>query len=71
MICDRDTLKNLEIIKSGILINLLESFVKYIYSFYDKILIGSHGFKEIVKERFNKEIIYFPNWAGNSNRKKI
>ena len=58
-----DTLKNLEIIKSGILINLLESFVKYIYSFYDKILIGSHGFKEIVKERFNKEIIYFPNWA--------
>tara|TARA_B100000963_G_C22639593_1_gene679680 strand:+ start:4817 stop:6025 length:1209 start_codon:yes stop_codon:yes gene_type:complete len=58
-----DTLKNLEIIKSGVLINLLESFVKYIYSFYDKILIGSHGFKEIVKERFNKEIIYFPNWA--------
>ena len=58
-----DTLKNLEIIKSGILINLFESFVKYIYSFYDIILIGSHGFKEIVKERFNKEIIYFPNWA--------
>ncbi len=58
-----DTLKNLEIIKSGILINILEYFVKCIYSFYDKILIGSHGFKEIVKERFNKEIIYFPNWA--------
>ena len=47
-----DTLKNLEIIKSRILINLLESFVKYIYGFYDKILIGSYGFKEIVKKRF-------------------
>ncbi|MFL2633971.1 MAG: glycosyltransferase family 4 protein [Candidatus Marisimplicoccus sp.] len=66
-----DTLKNLEIIKSRILINLLESFVKYIYSFYDKILIGSYGFKEIVKKRFDKEIIYFPNWAEIEIEKNI
>tara|TARA_B100001248_G_scaffold3325_1_gene2630 strand:+ start:23514 stop:24722 length:1209 start_codon:yes stop_codon:yes gene_type:complete len=66
-----DTLKNLEIIKSRILINLLESFVKYIYSFYDKILIGSYGFKEIVEKRFDKEIIYFPNWAEIEIEKNI
>jgi glycosyltransferase involved in cell wall biosynthesis len=42
---------------------VLESIVSYIYSFYDKILIGSEGFEEIIKKRYKKEIIYFPNWA--------
>lgn len=66
-----DTLKNLEIIRSKKLINILEFLVKYIYSFYDKILIGSEGFKEIVQKRFNKEIIYFPNWAEIEIEKNI
>ena len=47
-----DTLKNLEIIKS-------------------RILIGSYGFKEIVEKRFDKEIIYFPNWAEIEIEKNI
>ena len=26
-------------------------------------MIGSNGFRDIIEKRFNKEIIYFPNWA--------
>lgn len=58
-----ETLSALNIIKSKNTIYFLSLIVKHIYSFYDKILIGSSGFREIVKERFSKEIIYFPNWA--------
>tara|TARA_B110000003_G_scaffold276366_1_gene322440 strand:+ start:659 stop:1870 length:1212 start_codon:yes stop_codon:yes gene_type:complete len=58
-----DTLKALKIIKTPIMYKALESIVSYIYSFYDKILIGSEGFEEIIKKRYKKEIIYFPNWA--------
>ena len=58
-----ETLEALDIIKSKNTINFLSIIVKHIYSFYDKILIGSSGFREIVKKRFSKEIIYFPNWA--------
>lgn len=58
-----ETLSALNIIKSRNTIYFLSLIVKHIYSFYDKILIGSSGFREIVKERFSKEIIYFPNWA--------
>ncbi|MDC6466085.1 glycosyltransferase family 4 protein [Flavobacteriaceae bacterium] len=66
-----DTLKNLDVIKSKIIFNILESLVKYIYSFYDKILIGSQGYKEIVKQRFDGEISYFPNWAEGEIEKNI
>lgn len=58
-----ETLRALNIIKTPFLFNLLESIMIFIYSFYDKILIGSKGFEEIIKKRYKKEIIYFPNWA--------
>ena len=58
-----DTLKSLGLVKSRFLFSLIEKLVKIIYSFYDKILIGSKGYKKIIEKRFKKEIIYFPNWA--------
>ncbi len=58
-----ETLRAINVIKRPILFNIIESIIVFIYSFYDKILIGSKGFEQIVKKRFVKEIIYFPNWA--------
>lgn len=58
-----ETLEAVNTIKSKIIINFLSKMVKKIYSFYDKILIGSNGFRDIVRNRYSKEIIYFPNWA--------
>ena len=58
-----DTLKVIGVIKSKQLFTIVEALIKFIYSFYDKILIGSKGFEEILKKRYSKEIIYFPNWA--------
>ena len=66
-----DTLSALGVIKSKKILNLIEFSVKHIYSFYDKILIGSKGFNEIIKNRFNGEIIYFPNWAESIIEKNI
>ena len=37
--------------------------VSLIYSFYDKILIGSKSFKMSVESRYSGEVLYFPNWA--------
>ena len=58
-----DTLKALNIIRSKFVFNSIEFFVKFVYSFYDKLLIGSKGFEELVEKRFDGEIIYFPNWS--------
>tara|TARA_B100001057_G_scaffold283102_1_gene283484 strand:+ start:9724 stop:10935 length:1212 start_codon:yes stop_codon:yes gene_type:complete len=58
-----DTLVGLDIIKSKMIFNLIELFIKKIYSYYDTILIGSKSFKEIIQKRYNGKIIYFPNWA--------
>ncbi len=58
-----ETLKAMDIIKSNRVLKAIEFFVKKIYSTYDGILIGSKGFKEIVENRFEKDVIYFPNWA--------
>jgi len=61
-----ETLYAMDIIKSNRLFKIIEFFVKKIYSTYDGILIGSRGFKEIVENRFGKEVTYFPNWAEKS-----
>ena len=46
------------------IIGLLNKFVKYIYSKSDLILISSKSFEKSIKQRsFNKQILYFPNWA--------
>ena len=61
-----ETLNAMGIIKSKKVFKIIEFFVKRIYSTYDGILIGSKGFKEIVENRFEKDVIYFPNWAEKS-----
>ncbi len=58
-----DTLVALNIIKSRKIFNLIEFFIKRIYSFYDSILIGSKSFEKIIQKRYDGKIIYFPNWA--------
>jgi glycosyltransferase involved in cell wall biosynthesis len=46
------------------IIGLLNKLVKYIYSKSDLILISSKSFEKSIKQRsFNKQILYFPNWA--------
>lgn len=59
-----DTLKAVGIVKSERLIHLLEIGMKWIYSNYDQILLGSEGFLEKAKFRVPKsKVQYFPNWA--------
>ena len=66
-----ETLEAMNIIKSKSLLFWISQLVKFIYSFYDKILIGSKGFRAIIEKRFNNEIIYFPNWAEREIEKNI
>ena len=58
-----ETLQAVGLVKSSYIISTLEITVKWIYSKYDTILISSKSLCNIVKERFNGKIIYFPNWA--------
>ena len=50
-------------IKSDFIISTIKLCVKWIYSKYDIILVGSKPLKEIIKQRYNGKIFYFPNWA--------
>ena len=51
-------------ISNKFIISLLDNLVKYIYSKSDSILISSKSFENSIKQRsFNKQILYFPNWA--------
>ena len=45
------------------IIGLLNKLVKYIYSKSDLILISSKSFEKSIKQRSNKQILHFPNWA--------
>ena len=58
-----ETLEAMNVIRSKIVLSFISKIVQFVYSFYDKILIGSNGFRDIIEKRFNKEVIYFPNWA--------
>jgi len=58
-----ETLEAMNVIKSWSILFFISKLVQFIYSFYDKILIGSNGFRDIIEKRFKKEVIYFPNWA--------
>lgn len=42
---------------------LLNSFVKFIYKYFDFILVSSPGFIDKLKKFTKKEIIYIPQWA--------
>lgn len=51
-------------IANKFIIGLLNKLVKYIYSKSNFILISSKSFEKSIKQRsFNKQILYFPNWA--------
>lgn len=59
-----DTLIAVNILSNKKILNLIEKIVKFIYSFYDTILVGSKSFIEIVQKRtIDKTVLYFPNWA--------
>lgn len=59
-----DTLVAIGLIKSQRFVRILEKGMKWIYSYYDHILLGSEGFFKKAKSRINAEKIqYFPNWA--------
>lgn len=50
----------------NLLYKFIEKGMKYIYSFYSIILIGSKSYETILKDRAKKSRIeYFPNWAEN------
>lgn len=65
-----ETLQSLGIIKSNILLNIIKKYMEKIYSYYDLILISSKKFSKILKQRYNGEIQYFPNWADQIIEKK-
>lgn len=58
-----ETLEAVNILSSKIIMDMLKKFVKFIYSFYDEILVSSYPIKNIIKTRYNRKITYFPNWA--------
>jgi glycosyltransferase involved in cell wall biosynthesis len=66
-----ESLEAVGVIKAKKTLFIIEGCVKFIYSFYDKVLVGSQSFKKIIKKRFNKEIIYFPNWAEEEIEENI
>ena len=66
-----ETLEAINIVKSKFVLSQISKYVKFIYSFYDKILIASEGFKDIIKRRYKGEVIYFPNWAEHDIEKNI
>ncbi|MFT6745862.1 MAG: glycosyltransferase involved in cell wall biosynthesis [Glaciecola sp.] len=59
-----DTLKAVGAVKSERILSAIESVVRFIYSWYDHILVGSMSFVKIVEGRVrNVGVSYFPNWA--------
>lgn len=59
-----DTLVALGIIKSKMLIDLMEWVMTKVYRSYDLILLGSKSFLDKAIERVgNEKAFYFPNWA--------
>ena len=52
-------------IKNKLLIDSQIKMVKKVYSYCDKILIGSKGFEKSILEKgdFKEKLVYFPNWA--------
>jgi glycosyltransferase involved in cell wall biosynthesis len=58
-------------IANKFIIGFLNKLVKYIYSKSDFILISSKSFEKSIKQRsFNKQILYFPNWAESIYEEK-
>lgn len=58
-----ESLQAVGVVKSSYIISKLEIMVKWVYSYYDSILVSSKSLCSVVKQRFDGRIIYFPNWA--------
>ena len=66
------SLKALNIIVNKKALRLLEFIIKRVYRYYDKILISSKSFKNIVENRVERsKVIYFPNWADLTIEKSL
>lgn len=58
------TLDAIGVIKSKIVLNIIEKLFKWFYKKFDLILLGSKSFIEIANKRVSSEkTVYFPNWA--------
>ena len=66
-----ETLEAMNVVNSKLILSQISKVVKFIYSFYDKILIASEGFRDIIEKRHKGEVIYFPNWAEYDIEKNI
>ena len=60
-----ESLKAIGVVKSKLSLGIIEIIVRWIYSKYKVILVSSKSMMSVVKDRYNGEIIYFPNWAEN------
>lgn len=58
-----ESLKAVSVIRSKFILYLIEIVIKWIYSKYKIILVGSRSMEEIIKARYIGDIKYFPNWA--------
>ena len=67
-----DTLKELQIIKSKYIFNILDKIVRFIYKKADLILAQSQSFVKLIRQKNkNYNVIYFPAWAENVTTKYI
>jgi colanic acid biosynthesis glycosyl transferase WcaI len=60
-----DAARDLKILKSPVLINLLFKVEKYILKHADVVSSVSSGMMEKVNKKCNKKIDFFPNWVDN------
>ena len=58
-----ESLKAVGVIKSKFFLHPIGFAIKWIYSKYKIILVGSRSMVDIIKTRYTGEIVYFPNWA--------
>ena len=66
------SLKALNILVNKKVLRLLEFIIKQVYRYYDKILISSKSFKNIVENRVERsKVVYFPNWADLTIEKSL
>lgn len=64
-----EILRELKIIKSSFLINIINKIVKFIYLKMDVILAQSNSFKKIIQNSLpkneKKKVYFFPSWADD------
>lgn len=58
-----ESLKAVGVVNSKFSLSLVRLIMKWIYSKYNIILVGSKSMIDVIKDRYKGEIIYFPNWA--------